>query len=593
MQSMTTQSNPFVAYLNRYTTVSPEHEAAFDEFVTQTPSPTGGSLRLETKTEKFLHDCFKELRPCSIILTGNAGDGKTYLCRQIIRAFTGEDVTEWRDQVEWPIHRNGMVLNVIKDLSEVGEAAGSDILRRLAESLLVEESNSIFLIAANEGRLRALLSQEDNLKTIRDKVYFQLKSGLDRKNSQLILLDLNQVTTSAYVPQVLNWLTQADHWDNCQGCTVFNSCPIRFNANRLKDARVAGRLKRLYQILESLGIHITIRDMLIHLAYTVTGGLSCERVINQAHKVGMDFHEYVYFENVWGEMIDDTSRRRVSVAQNLQRLDVGKQSLFEIDNFVINGGSYEDDLKAEYDRLFKPSVDLGNRRFIQDRENYLRGASTSPHPEDDHPLLNWLPHCRRKLFFEWQETNKADQLIPFLFWPKYLELLDGDSMSLDQACKDLILGLNRAFSKLYLNDPENLYVTSQYARAVEQPVPLIKVKLPQACIKLRSQLISSEAFDCDRQEISLEILPPPGVQADQINWQVDLLQFEYLMRLAQGGTYNVLNTECDLAVRQLKNQLLTRFSRPDEEAGRLSFFAVEQHHYQMRELQVDQGRVRI
>jgi hypothetical protein len=46
--------NPFVNYLNRYTTVSPEHEAAFDEFIMQVLPPSGESLRLETKTEQFV-----------------------------------------------------------------------------------------------------------------------------------------------------------------------------------------------------------------------------------------------------------------------------------------------------------------------------------------------------------------------------------------------------------------------------------------------------------------------------------------------------------------------------------------------------------
>ena len=46
--------NPFIPYLNRYTTASPDHEAAFDEFITQAPPPSGDPLRLETRTERFL-----------------------------------------------------------------------------------------------------------------------------------------------------------------------------------------------------------------------------------------------------------------------------------------------------------------------------------------------------------------------------------------------------------------------------------------------------------------------------------------------------------------------------------------------------------
>jgi hypothetical protein len=47
---MSQKANPFVIYLNRYTTVSSDHEAAFDEFITQA-KPPGEPLRLETKTE--------------------------------------------------------------------------------------------------------------------------------------------------------------------------------------------------------------------------------------------------------------------------------------------------------------------------------------------------------------------------------------------------------------------------------------------------------------------------------------------------------------------------------------------------------------
>ena len=34
-------TNDFIPYLNRYTTASPDHEAAFDEFIGQTPPPGG------------------------------------------------------------------------------------------------------------------------------------------------------------------------------------------------------------------------------------------------------------------------------------------------------------------------------------------------------------------------------------------------------------------------------------------------------------------------------------------------------------------------------------------------------------------------
>ncbi len=47
-------TSDFIPYLNRYTTASPDHEAAFDEFIGQIPPPGGAPLRLETRTEVFL-----------------------------------------------------------------------------------------------------------------------------------------------------------------------------------------------------------------------------------------------------------------------------------------------------------------------------------------------------------------------------------------------------------------------------------------------------------------------------------------------------------------------------------------------------------
>src|SRR5215217_7912741 len=107
VRAMTTVSNPFVDYLSRYTTASPDHEAAFDEFLSQIAPPSGQPLRLETRVEEFLRARFLQPNPPSVILTGNAGDGKTYLCRQVVAALTGESVEDWEALADQPIERSG------------------------------------------------------------------------------------------------------------------------------------------------------------------------------------------------------------------------------------------------------------------------------------------------------------------------------------------------------------------------------------------------------------------------------------------------------------------------------------------------------
>ncbi len=578
------KTNPFVTYLNRYTTASPDHEAAFDEFIGQTPPPEGVTLRLETRTEKFVRDCFKRSQPPSIILTGNAGDGKTYLCRQIVAAFTGQAVVDWANHLDWTIERNGVTLRIVKDLSEMTEEAGSRVLSDLATGRRAQHSATVFLIAANEGRLRAVL-QRERLEDLYWEIDRQIREGPDLSNDRLIVLNLNQVTTSTYVLPALDWLTDPAHWKECTTCQARENCPIYFNAGRLADARVARRVQRLYQVLEHLGIHVTIRDMLIHLAYIITGGLGCDRIQGQP-PLHWEPHHHVYYENVWGESADEHFRRKAVVIRHLRWLDVGQRSVFEVDNFIINGPSADPAAQSEHEHLFAPALDLGGQRFGQECKAYLYGGATSPHPEEDHPLIQWLPHCRRKLFFEWKETAVTDRLFPFQHLPEYFLLISGDLALLEHYCREIILGLNRAFSGLYLTDTNTLYVTSQYAPE------LVRVKIHADGIRLRSASVPTEAFDRDLTTLCLIIYPPPGIQAEPLTWTVDLLRFEYLMRRARGSTPNILAEECELSIRQLKDDVLTRFAQ-ELLPGRIDFFAANRNRYILRTLWIENGRIRI
>jgi hypothetical protein len=577
--------NLFVDYLNRYTTFSPEHEAAFDEFMMQMPSPSGDPLRLETKTEQFVRKYIRQEFPPSIILTGNAGDGKTYLCRQIIQAFIDQSITDWSDRVDWPIELRNFKLRVIKDLSEIDENSGIDIMLELAVNMDEKRPKSVFLIAANEGRLRALL-RDDLLDELYKDVDAQLREGPDFSKN-IVVLNINRTITSPYVTQVLSWITEPAHWTDCQGCLAFNKCPIRFNATRLADTHIANRLRFLYSVLEHLGIHVTIRDMLIHLAYTLTGGLDCAKVIEQSRTIEWQPYHYVYYENIWGEKAEETFSRKATVIDHLRRLNVGKTSVFEVDDFIINDRIDAKTPLADQETLFAPGqLDLGDKLFVQERRAYLQGGASSPKPEEKHPLMEWLPLCRRKLFFEWKNAEATDRLFSFTYLPDYFRLINGASTLRGRYARDLVLGLNRAFSGLFLTDADNLYVTSQYAGVTEQPVPIVKVQVATGYIDLAKLSPQIEAFD-NVATLIMDIPAPPRVNADPVKFEVNLLLFEYLMWRARGGTANVLATECELAIRRLKDELLSKFTTGEVAPDQVKFFAANRNRYTLQNLRVD------
>jgi hypothetical protein len=418
-------------------------------------------------------------------------------------------------------------------------------------------------------------------------------TGTEVRNDRLIVIDLNQVTTSTYVPQALRWLTDPVHWQACQKCPAREKCSIYFNVQRLSENHIGERLKLLYQILEHLGQHITIRDMLIHLAYTMTGGQHCQTMIEQSHQIDWETHNQVYYETVWGTGASAIFQQKAMTISQLCRLQVGEISVFAVDDFIINGSSDEDTAQHAHNRLFEAALDLNGRQFIQDRLAYLHGGTTSPRTAEQHPLMNWLKHCRRKLFFEWKNVAATNQLLAFRYLPDYFTLLDADRATLKRYGRELVLGLNRAFSGLYLTDQEYLYVTSQYAHAVEQPVPIVQTKIASDYIELEQEIPDQTVSDRELTTLVMEIPPPPRMKVAPIRWKVDLLRFEYLMWRAEGGMPNILASECELAIRQLKDEILLRFVLQENDPTQITFFAGEGTSYTERSLWVDKhGTIR-
>lgn len=592
---MASVSNPFVDYLSRYTTASPDHEAAFDEFLAGAPPPAAGKLRLETKVERFLHKSFARPRPPSVILTGNAGDGKTYLCRQIVETFGGQKVGDWEALAGKPIERGDIQLHVVKDLSELGEAQGARVLHRLAAAISRPDATERYLIAANEGRLRFLLGQAGS-QELREQVDRQLRDGPVVESTDLIVVNLTAVTTSSFVPEVLRWMTADEHWAACGVCPARERCPLLHNAIRLRDPQIAGRVQLLYQLLEHLDIHVTVRDMLIHLAYTLTGNRRCPD-LQRPEAQDEDRSSFAYYQNIWGREDDAAFRRKASVVQHLDRLRIGEHSLFEIDDFIVSGGQTTAE-QEEHQRLFAPLVDLDGWRFAQDREAYLSGGADRTAADEEKELRGWLPHCRRKLFFEWDAEAMVTRLIPFLYIDLYQSLLRDERGVEERVLRNLVTGLNRAFSRLYLSESEYLYVTTQYLHSGEQPRPLVRLRVPLTDLWLETEDRDAQpAYNCERRVLYLVIAPPAQRRgepaAERLRWPIGLLQFEYLLRLAHGGTFNILAEECELDVRSLKDRLLSRFASAPDTSGQLEFFVAERHRYIPRRLWLDeQGNIR-
>ncbi|MEI7559894.1 MAG: hypothetical protein WCJ63_04810 [Actinomycetes bacterium] len=279
-----------------------------------------------------------------IVLTGDAGHGKTHLSAQTM-ALAGLSRREVNEKLRVeevcsgliPVTKlpNGKDLFIIKDLSEISpESLGCMRLK-----LALQSPDRLTLVCANEGRLRAICAPDQDLKPILDALKHGVATGIVSPTPELEVINLNFQSVAAKNSPILSavidsWHREDSPWAPCNDCDAKGSCPILANRTRLADGLAPDgpgpfgeALLTLFRTAEAAGAVVTIRQLLILLAYATTGGLDCEAV--HAKNLGTDGSDRPWqtdleFTNlIFGERMTTTQAESVPSLRYLRALDPG------------------------------------------------------------------------------------------------------------------------------------------------------------------------------------------------------------------------------------------------------------------------------
>jgi len=534
--------NQFINYLNQYNVLSPNHSKIYDEYTNDSNSELF-SFTIDTKIEDHLKTLF-EKNPGSVILTGNAGDGKTRLCRTIYNHFNQQKLQDWPDDgiIDVPID-NEKTIRIVKDLSELKDEVIERELIHLQTNIQNNHEEGIYyLIAANEGKLTKFLSQNSNLDFLKIGVRERF-SNYHNNTSQFSLLNLMDVTSSLYVDKVLDEWNKEEYWTPCSACSKRDTCIIYFNHKKTSLELVKERLVEQYRLLDYLGTHITMREMLIHISYVLTGGFICKDIHNREIEDFQNQMSKPYYENFFGNGIEHEAFAEMGAIKIFKEFDPGNYSDSKIDDFIINGDlSSLEKLEDIHANLFNEDIDLQRGYFRKCLELYRNHSNDS----NEDFIDQWIYKLRRKFYFEFpvEEFFDRKNLIPFSYINSY-ESLFNDRARQAHIRKDLITGLNRAFAKKLVEPKSELLATNE--------------NLMIHSIFKTSQL-KIEEEDC------LEELDHRSskfyLKVENLSIPMNLYLFEFLMRLRAGDTHNVLKENVEILIDTFKNELI-KLSEPD------------------------------
>lgn len=562
--------NSHVSRLNRHLPFSAAHDQIYEEY--QKDSDT---LDIDTKALQYLIRAV-DVGAKLIVLTGDAGHGKTHLCRRLLEKYLGYQSSEARQLLLSSCDGTVMIRNpnlnqvkaplrIHKDFSELEVAEAAKFL----ESISLDD-DYVTVICANEGRLRAVISSIENgpISSQISKVFKNsFKSGLCAVDAKLHIINLNYQSIAGAVgssKSILSvalkaWVGDSTRWNRaCDDCLARPRCPINRNRTLLSEqfnnygVLRTTRLEELFATVERLGCVITLREALMAVAYLVTGGLTCDDVKNKCQRSKQDGwqYEYTYYNLAFSRPRNihlDSLVNGIPVMGYLMKLDPGKRGDREVDDRLINeANTFE---AGQIDLQFRSTLD-SNVKII-DASNGVDEINSNPTSKKDRQQeseeIGRIVSClRRKAFFDdGISSNGLLKRIGFKYGNIFIDILSEDfsGKKVIQYKGQLLLGLHMIQGVRLTSRPNFLYLVDPAFGKATDEAAIISRQIPSDQIELLP-MRSTWGLDSKGDSASLVssvnwidrhiIVRFKNSNQDYDDLVLDLMAFECVFKAASG-----------------------------------------------------------
>lgn len=327
---------PVVAALRALSVFSADQAGAYREHFAALAAALGDDV--ETKLGRFLTDWARKGAPGTVVLTGNAGTGKTAAAEAYCRALGAP----------LPVGDAPFEVNpgrwVLKDLSGLPDpAARADAVRdALASSSTVQT-----LVCANEGVLRGALADLGKTDATA-ALETALRRGVTR-DGDLTVVNVNRQrpTSERLWNPLLDYVARDDLWTGCVDCPFdVGGCPMRSNAEQLRRPVVREQVRTLFRLGTGEAVP-TLREVLAILSWAVVGTESCSHVKERHRDLGQAAFTASdgYSTRILGGGMSPDAAERSPLLAGIRRSGLGDVSDLQVDGWLRDTDGAPDEVR--------------------------------------------------------------------------------------------------------------------------------------------------------------------------------------------------------------------------------------------------------
>lgn len=462
------------------------------------------SIRLPAPYVDEIEQTLLSDEPCSVLITGIAGDGKTYHARQLWERLGG-DFNSWVSDKEKSgslcirtttrgKQPHSRAIYFIQDLSAKDYEA-IPIIQNTQETIFdllirsITDAGCSVVICCNHGQLlkRLRSSGRPECPKLADQIentFFSPKGEISLKETpEIKVFDLSRLPQHKNFDEIVKQFCDHEAWESCQTCDICKICQIRENRKWLWDTEkkdftdVERKISSLIKLTGLDGNHLPIRDLLTLVSNSMVGcnnvqsnkagvpSNSCARARYAAEnpdKLDMDF-----FDNILGNNYTRRGLAGKEIFNVLSQYECGVAGDRLWDRFLQAEGHMENS--------DTPGMGVDLRELYNSYKDKLSDVPEASGPEDDEKdpetiLLtedDAAEKKRRKLFFLLPDTDETYpsgwKLTSLKHAREYLSLLDRIRENRKRGLglpADLVRGLNRILTGGTLEDADEIIVTT-------------------------------------------------------------------------------------------------------------------------------------
>ncbi|NYZ14805.1 hypothetical protein HL658_19840 [Azospirillum sp. RWY-5-1] len=575
--------NPLVDFLRHYGPI-PAQDNMYDERIHEARE-RAGVAPIEAPPMR-LGDVLGDLRaggPRVVILTGTAGDGKTFHCRRAFEELGG-DAVEWAKGLKLvavPLG-DGRSAVIAKDLSEFTATEKEALLPRLAAAANGHGTDA-FLLAANDGQLVASFRGWAAADQARQPLFREIEAMLveGRQKSdrwRLSMYNLSREMHGALFDTLAGLIVNHPDWKHCCGCPAKDRCPILVNRDRLADGSLFR--ERLAQVIDLAGAndhHLPIRHLLMLVVNILLGvaGDGKSPLLNCKRSQRIEPKEATSpYSNALGLNVPERVRFQYQAFAAIDAFGIGKETSNVIDDLLVYGHI---ERKEDYAKAVSADPLFGEAAHRHSRAAYLAGDRSGT-PD----FLKSLEAQRQRLFF----TLGADlggldpwHLTVFRHAGEYLEFCASlrEGRPPDKWTPRLVRGLNRTFTGMMLDVHADVLLCSAGGDGRSRVARFLSHTLSVS----RQRRAPYLSFDwavgkATPRMVVIDPMARPG-EPSPGEIPLRLTHFEYLMRVSSGSLPASFSRQCFEDFHDFKLKVIDRLDAlfKDADDGFIRLEAVE------------------